>query len=596
MADSHYLGERISYDDALCTVRYIGEVAGATGSWLGVEWDDGTRGKHDGSHKGRRYFQCKCTSDSPTAASFVRPTRPADAPVSFVTALKAKYVEAESATSGVPDSRIRFAGKVAEEVGFDKVRRQMAQLDELRTAILDGVYMAVAHSQGEPTVAQVSPKLSHIDISRNLFENLGPVVDICKDLPGLKKLAIKYVCTFYRDEMKAATNSRRISGNRFQNVVEDNALVKAVTAFSQVTELGIGDNMLGWEEICRIAVAFPSLTNLAAGANYLSSLPAVNYSGLSTTLTTLNLEFNSFGALSDLASLAPLTSLRNLYLKGNNIRSLSSEDAPCPVFSKSIQYIDVSYNQIEDWDFIDRLTEHVPGLTALRISHNPVYDVGASSSSAAAATTADEAHMFTIARIGALQTLNFSPVTADDRNNAELFYLSRIARQLAAAPEAAAPGILAAHPRYEALCAKHGAPDVVRAVAANPAFLEARLVTMALRCAGRADRMVRVPQALDVYAVKARVARAYGLSPLRLRLVWETGEWDPVARRRGDDVDTSDEEDEAEDGATEDAPVEKLAHDQPGRWVKREVELRDGPRQLGYCVDGLDVKIRVEPL
>lgn len=59
MAESHHLGQRISYDDALCTVRYIGEVAGASGAWLGVEWDDGTRGKHDGSHKGKRYFQCK---------------------------------------------------------------------------------------------------------------------------------------------------------------------------------------------------------------------------------------------------------------------------------------------------------------------------------------------------------------------------------------------------------------------------------------------------------------------------------------------------------------------------------------------------------
>lgn len=60
MTDAHYIGERISYDDAPCTVRYIGEVTGATGSWLGIEWDDGTRGKHDGSHKGTRYFKCTC--------------------------------------------------------------------------------------------------------------------------------------------------------------------------------------------------------------------------------------------------------------------------------------------------------------------------------------------------------------------------------------------------------------------------------------------------------------------------------------------------------------------------------------------------------
>lgn len=121
----------------------------------------------------------------------MRPTRPADAPQSFVAALKAKYVEESSEVRGVPDSQVKFAGKVAEEVGFDKVRRQMAQLDELRIAILDGVQMAFAHREGEQTVSQVSPKLSHIDLSRNLFENLGPVLDICKDLPSLKKLAIK---------------------------------------------------------------------------------------------------------------------------------------------------------------------------------------------------------------------------------------------------------------------------------------------------------------------------------------------------------------------------------------------------------------------
>lgn len=580
MADSHYPGERISYDDALCTVRYIGEVAGATGAWLGVEWDDGTRGKHDGSHKGVRYFYC--TSESPTAASFVRPTRPADARVSFVAALKAKYVEEESEASGVPDSQIRFAGKIAEEVGFDKVRRQMAQLDELKMAILDGVHMALAHQAGEPTVAQVSPKLAHIDISRNLFEDLGPVVDICKDLPGLKKLAI--------------------NGNRFQKVLDDPALEKAAAAFSRVTELGIGDNMLGWKEICRIAVAFPSLIHLAAGANYLSNLPAIDYCGLSKTLTTLNLEYNSFTTVSDLASLTSLTALRNVYLKGNNIRTLSSEETPCPVFPKSLQYIDLSYNQVEGWDFIDSLSTHFPGLTALRISHNPVYDVRAAHNAPTA--TADEAHMFTIARIGPLQTLNFSQVTANDRSNAEMFYLGRIAKQLAAVPEAAAATVLVEHPRYEALCELYGAPDVVRAHEVNPTFLEARLVTLALRCAGRADRTARIPRASDVYTVKARVARLYGLSPLRLRLVWETGEWDPVARRGGDgDGDTSDEEDDDEvvairvgEGATEDTYGEKLADAQPGRWVKREVELRDGPRQLGYWVDGLEAKVRVEPL
>lgn len=60
MSGPHHVGQRLSYEGAVCTVRYIGEVAGTTGAWLGVEWDDQTRGKHDGSHKGVRYFTCMC--------------------------------------------------------------------------------------------------------------------------------------------------------------------------------------------------------------------------------------------------------------------------------------------------------------------------------------------------------------------------------------------------------------------------------------------------------------------------------------------------------------------------------------------------------
>jgi tubulin-specific chaperone E len=63
MATTHHVGQRISYDGALCTVRFVGEVSGTTGTWLGVEWDDSARGKHDGCHKGVRYFTCKTRPD-----------------------------------------------------------------------------------------------------------------------------------------------------------------------------------------------------------------------------------------------------------------------------------------------------------------------------------------------------------------------------------------------------------------------------------------------------------------------------------------------------------------------------------------------------
>jgi len=59
---SYYVGQRVSFESNLCTIRYIGAVEDTDKEWLGVEWDEPSRGKHDGSHKGKRYFKCRSLS------------------------------------------------------------------------------------------------------------------------------------------------------------------------------------------------------------------------------------------------------------------------------------------------------------------------------------------------------------------------------------------------------------------------------------------------------------------------------------------------------------------------------------------------------
>ncbi|KAL1848945.1 hypothetical protein VTK73DRAFT_9977 [Phialemonium thermophilum] len=216
------VGQRISFDGALCTIRYIGEVAGTQGTWLGVEWDDPSRGKHDGQHKGVRYFTCR--THSPTAASFVRPTRPADPPQDFLSALHEKYAsdlggnEGRYAGSLTGPQPIVISGKVAEEVGFDKIRRKQSQLDELKIVILDGMRIDSAYSSASPSVHDspmsgqarldqptqdvrrrirgVCPKVIELDLSRNLFTRFKTVVEICSELEDLRSLKIKCVCPF----------------------------------------------------------------------------------------------------------------------------------------------------------------------------------------------------------------------------------------------------------------------------------------------------------------------------------------------------------------------------------------------------------------
>ena len=66
------IGTRLIVDKGRATVRYVGFVEGHQGTWLGLEWDDVSRGNHDGTVGGRRYFTCR---DSAPRGSFLRETK-----------------------------------------------------------------------------------------------------------------------------------------------------------------------------------------------------------------------------------------------------------------------------------------------------------------------------------------------------------------------------------------------------------------------------------------------------------------------------------------------------------------------------------------
>ena len=116
-ASAPRLHQRVRDSDGFYgTILYVGAVASAkkqTDTYCGVEWDDNTRGKHDGSVISRatnqivRHF--KCEDPSPTAGSFVKPAK-LDFGVDFATTLSNRYVD-PSAPLLAPDNK--FDGCVA---------------------------------------------------------------------------------------------------------------------------------------------------------------------------------------------------------------------------------------------------------------------------------------------------------------------------------------------------------------------------------------------------------------------------------------------------------------------------------------------------
>ncbi|RAQ42428.1 tubulin-specific chaperone [Aspergillus flavus] len=600
------VNQRRSYNGELCTIRYAGKVAGTTGEWLGVEWDDPTRGKHSGEHQGVRYFTCK--SKHPTAGSFVRPSRAADKPRSFLEALREKYAsefEEEAARRKLGDAAsgdslhkpIAISGKIVEEVGFDKIRKQLAELQELKIVLLDGLRVAgvLAHEGSAEQfqsackeIEQTCPKIVELDLSRNLLNRWRDVASICDSLKRLKTL--------------------KLNGNRMDPPVGEGL------RFERITELQLDDTLLSWDEISALTYQFSSLTTLIASANQISYIS----SPLSSTITTLTLEDNEISSLSSLRQLVSLDSLSCLSLRGNRINKIyeSSPDEASPLrFSKNLQSVDLSRNRIDNWLFVNQLSLVFPGLQTLRISGNPLHDQSVGPSKVTGlpekTMTIDEAYMLTLSRIASLKMLNYGTITEKDRSNAELYYLSLIGKELSAFPESAAREILPKHPRYSELCEIYGEPVIRRAtaltgsgVAVNPRSVAARLLRIAF-CLRRElpnpgnsvmnqdnalkeeVKVKEIPRSFDTYQVKAIVSRLFDLAPYEFRLIWETDELDPVSKQNIDDEDGWDSEDES---------INPSEPRNSSAFVKREVELVDGTRDIGFLFqsDLTEARIRVE--
>jgi tubulin-specific chaperone E len=191
---SFYPGRRLSFNNHLCTVRYHGPLSGQTGDWLGVEWDEQDRGKHNGHYEGKQIF--RPLSLATTSSSFIRPSRVADTPRSFLEALRHKYGEEDlERNHATNDSSIEISGKVVEEVGFDQIRKQQAALQELKIVVLDGMRIEGVRDEDtgkvQQEIANTCPNIMELDVSCNLFEDLKEIAAICAPLKRLLVLKMR---------------------------------------------------------------------------------------------------------------------------------------------------------------------------------------------------------------------------------------------------------------------------------------------------------------------------------------------------------------------------------------------------------------------
>ncbi|KEF56081.1 uncharacterized protein A1O9_07662 [Exophiala aquamarina CBS 119918] len=488
-----YIGQRRSYGGALCSVRYYGPLSGTKGEWLGVEWDDPTRGKHDGVHEGQRIFQC--LSSSPTAASFVRPSRKPDPERTLLEAIRFKYGRAKKAPHGEAGgvettSTIAISGKVVEEVGFEKIQKQLSVLAELRIVLADeltviGVARRDATTQeiegARQELGKTCPSIAELDIGWNPIETWQDVAYMSQPFKKLKIL--------------------KASGLRLHDYQRER-FAKKDQSFQHVEELHLSECLLEPEQVIQIlspsaSIAFPALKTLMLLDNNFDSFTLVARVKLPSITTIIfdNNKFTSLSCLKPIFSLFPNTT--TLSFQGNMISHIGLDavaSGKLPVF-ENLETLNLTGNNIQDYSFVNYLPTVFPNLTSLRISRNPLYQTSAQQepqdrpseaskqpergSQTAGAQSDSISYYLTLARIPKLVSLNYTTITSRDREEGEIYYLSVAEKEISlvldtvdrdrgsdsskvvSALESHVDSIRGKHPLYSSLCAKYERDDLL---------------------------------------------------------------------------------------------------------------------------------------
>jgi len=478
--DDPVSGARVEVGGERATIRFRGEVLPTKGVWLGVEWDNPSRGKHDGNHNGVRYFT-PVQEDSPKSCSFLR-TEKVDWGVTLMAAITEKYGAVDGVTAGVVAEDMQQLGKEMgarffQVIGMDKVNAEQAQLDHLKTISVRNMSV---NGGGSDDLAKLLPRLRDLDMSETLLSSWEEVARIC----GQLRLEVLYLS---------------------QNVLPTPAtFTHLIPNFDRIKHLVLGQTEMSvvysWPQIVTIAGDLPSLEILQVHNNKITQIDNINKNKF-LKLKKLDLDGNNISSWEYVNNLGELPCLENLHLNGNKINTIVvAEDS-----FKWLRSLQLTNNELDDWRSVGELDKLT--IRELRFRNNPVNEE----------TRDSTGRQLIIARIGSLAVLNGSSIDAEvERKYAEFDYIKKYGQEYLAIkgmPESdekvmASQNFIQHHNRYAEIVAKYGEPEEGE-FKKEVETLKASLIKVAVSCPDVicADMVRKLPPTMTLNKLRALLGR-----------------------------------------------------------------------------------------
>ncbi|NWS39671.1 TBCE protein, partial [Probosciger aterrimus] len=493
---SEALGRRVLCGTEYATVRYVGSVPPTAGIWLGVEWDDPQRGKHDGTYEGTQYFKCR----RPRGGSFIRPNK-ANFGVDFLTAVKNRYGlnDEQDAQHGTENTLV-FGKKTVEFVGMDSIAEQQRQVQLNQLVDISMCECAVSHAGQKEEISRTCANIRHINLSKNLISSWETVTAIASEVQNLETLNVS------GNKMKFPSTSTSVSN-----------------VFSKLRVLALNQTGITWTEVLLCAPGWPRLEELYLTSNNIMVLERPD--NVLQTLKLLDLSDNQLLDGNQLHLIAHLPRLEQLILRNSGIASIDFPDAGFGCKTKmfpSLKHLAINDNKISQWSSINEL-DKLPSLRSLQCHNNPFMDTE---------KNPETLRQLIIAKISQLEVLNKSEIPPAERKGAELDYRKIFGNDWLAAggnwnPEKNNPSeeFLAAHPRYPLLCLKYGAPEEGELKAQQPLTLKNQLLTLTIKCPDKPEQkpvQKKLPESMTIQRVKGLLYRLLKIPGSELKLSYES--------------------------------------------------------------------------
>ena len=526
------------------TVKYIGTVATSTKNpdfvWIGVQWDDPSRGKHDGETGGVRYFRC----DKNTSGSFAKPKKLTRA-AGFLEMLQERYEEDDTKGNfkikdGARSIEATFDGEEGRSfevtlVGVEKIKKRQ-KLDVIERVSLESSNFGIAGENAD-RIGKMCPNLRELHAPETLIGCWSEIAKIVLQLPKLEIL--------------------NLSRNRIAEFMSPKI---EMSTFSNLRALILNRTGISWTQVSKLERAIPKLERLHICGNDLRLLGLQKEEKEDTkkfeNLKMLDLSENDVEWKEVYDFTSSLPKLECLILNDTKIDRVELYDVNKSSSFSNLRSLSLCGGKIHSWSTVDELNRF-PVLVSLKCSRQPelLKSLGPR-----------QQRQQLVARVAGLLQLNSSDVRRRERDDAEKIYLHVVLSDAVSSDKSSSSGskktmnhddnlwpeelqkmlsistrqsLLSQHPRLLELLRRHGLPPSLRSKSSGDAKMQGMvsliLRSMATVSISKEPRTQRVPLRMKVGDLKRLCARFFKVPQSQQRLKYREADDFSVPEELDDD-------------------------------------------------------------